>query len=125
MNNPYPEFLVDEASGIQVPDIRHQLWGEGYRAGKEEMLGNIHLALDRAVERSKKGRESAFHFEAFPIGKELKQCRFFLGLTLKQLSARSGVSASHIARLERGERSPGYDIVLKLGKALEEVRGRQ
>ncbi len=33
--NPYPEFLIDEASGIEVPDIRHQIWAEGYQAGKE------------------------------------------------------------------------------------------
>ena len=34
--NPYPEFMHDEASGIKVPDIRHQAWGEGYKAGEED-----------------------------------------------------------------------------------------
>jgi len=34
--NPYPEFLIDEASGIRVPDIRHQIWAEGYLAGRED-----------------------------------------------------------------------------------------
>jgi len=33
--NSYPEFLIDEASGIKVPSIRHQIWAEGYKAGKE------------------------------------------------------------------------------------------
>ena len=33
--NPYPELLIDEASGIEVPDIRHKIWVEGYQAGKE------------------------------------------------------------------------------------------
>ena len=33
--NPYPEFLTDEASGIKVLDSRHRIWGEGYKAGKE------------------------------------------------------------------------------------------
>lgn len=28
MENPYPEFLVDE---VKVPDIRHQCWQEGVR----------------------------------------------------------------------------------------------
>ena len=32
--NPYPEFLTDEASGIKVLDIRHQIWTEGYKAGE-------------------------------------------------------------------------------------------
>ena len=35
-NNPYPELLIDEASGIEVPDIRHKIWTEGYKAGKED-----------------------------------------------------------------------------------------
>ena len=34
--NPYPEFLTDESSGIRVPDIRHQIWAEGYLAGRED-----------------------------------------------------------------------------------------
>jgi len=33
--NPYPEFLIDEASGIEVPDTRHKIWVEGYEAGRE------------------------------------------------------------------------------------------
>ena len=31
--NPYPEFIVDESSGIQVRDTRHEIWGEGFKAG--------------------------------------------------------------------------------------------
>ena len=34
--NPYPEFLIDEVSGLKVPDLRHQIWAEGYQAGKED-----------------------------------------------------------------------------------------
>jgi len=34
--NPYPEFLTDEASGIEVLDIRHQIWAEGYQAGGKD-----------------------------------------------------------------------------------------
>ena len=33
--NPYPELLIDEASGIAVPDIRHSIWLEGYKAARE------------------------------------------------------------------------------------------
>ncbi|MBA7679207.1 hypothetical protein ES703_87491 [subsurface metagenome] len=35
IKNPYPEFLIDEASGIKMSDIRHQIWLEGYKTGKE------------------------------------------------------------------------------------------
>ena len=34
--NPYPEFLIDEVSGVKVLDIRHQIWAEGYHTGKED-----------------------------------------------------------------------------------------
>jgi len=34
--NPYPEFLINEVSGMRVPDIRHQIWAEGYQAGKDD-----------------------------------------------------------------------------------------
>jgi len=33
--NPYSELLIDETSGIEVPDIRHKIWAEGYTADKE------------------------------------------------------------------------------------------
>lgn len=33
--NPYPEFLVDEVSGIEVLDTRHRIWTEGYEAGRK------------------------------------------------------------------------------------------
>ena len=34
-NNPYPECLIDETSGIELPDIRHGIWLDGYRAGSK------------------------------------------------------------------------------------------
>ncbi|MBA7666901.1 hypothetical protein ES703_74984 [subsurface metagenome] len=34
--NPYPESLIDEVSGIIVPDIRHKIWAGGYQAGKKD-----------------------------------------------------------------------------------------
>ena len=34
--NPYAEFLIDEVSGIEVLDIRHQIWAEGYKAGRKD-----------------------------------------------------------------------------------------
>jgi len=32
--NPYPQFLIDEVSGIEVPNQKHQIWEEGYKARK-------------------------------------------------------------------------------------------
>lgn len=32
--NPYPEFVVDEDSGVSVRNHDHDVWNEGYRARK-------------------------------------------------------------------------------------------
>ena len=53
------------------------------------------------------------------IGKTLKQQRLMLELTLRELATKSGVSASHLARVERGERFPSGHILRKLAKPLD------
>ena len=52
------------------------------------------------------------------IGKTLKQRRRSLELTLRELAARSGVSVSGLARVERGERFPSGHILRKIAKPL-------
>ena len=34
--HPYPDFLIGEVSRVEVPDTRHKIWGEGYKAGKQD-----------------------------------------------------------------------------------------
>jgi len=52
------------------------------------------------------------------LGKILKQKRIMIPLTLKELATRSGISASHIGRIERGERFPSARILRKLAEPL-------
>ena len=52
------------------------------------------------------------------LGGILKQQRISLSLTLQELAARSGVSASHLGRIERGERFPSAHILQKIAKPL-------
>ena len=52
------------------------------------------------------------------LGEMIKQQRIALSLTLQQLAARSGVSASHLGRIERGERFPSAHILQKIAKPL-------
>jgi len=51
------------------------------------------------------------------------QRRKVLNLTLRELEAKSGVSGSHLGRIERGERFPSASILHKIAKPLgfEEV----
>ena len=52
------------------------------------------------------------------LGKILKQRRVMIPLTLQGLSAKSGVSESHLGRLERGERFPSARILRKIARPL-------
>ena len=52
------------------------------------------------------------------IAEVIRQRRIMLGLTLRELAARSSVSASHLARIERGDRSPSAHILQKLAQPL-------
>lgn len=53
------------------------------------------------------------------FGPMLKRRRLFLELTLVVLSGKSGVSASHLGRIERGERFPSGRTLPKIAEALE------
>jgi len=52
------------------------------------------------------------------LGKILKQQRITVSLTLQELAAESGVSSSHLGRIERGERFPSARILRKIAKPL-------
>lgn len=52
------------------------------------------------------------------LGKTLKQARLVKPLTLRELSRESGVSASHLGRVERGERFPSGHVLQKLARPL-------
>ncbi len=53
------------------------------------------------------------------LSKLLRQQRLMAELTLLELAAKSGVSQSHLARIERGERFPSGHILRKIAKPLE------
>jgi transcriptional regulator with XRE-family HTH domain len=52
------------------------------------------------------------------LGKILKQRRVMVPLTLQELATTSGVSASHLGRIERGERFPSAHVLRKIAKPL-------
>jgi len=52
------------------------------------------------------------------LGRIIKQQRLMIPLTLRQLAAISGISSSHLGRIERGERFPSASILRKLAKPL-------
>ncbi len=52
------------------------------------------------------------------LGRMLKQQRVMIPLTLQELAAISGVSSSHLGRIERGERFPSASILRKIAKPL-------
>lgn len=52
------------------------------------------------------------------LGRIIKQQRISLPLTLQELASQSGVSASHLGRIERGERFPSAHILQRIAKPL-------
>jgi len=52
------------------------------------------------------------------LGRIIKQQRIAIGLTLRGLSARSGVSPSHLGRIEIGERFPSAHILRRIASPL-------
>ena len=53
------------------------------------------------------------------LGGIIKQRRITVLLTLKELAAKSGVSSSHLGRIERGERFPSAHILRRVASPLE------
>ena len=52
------------------------------------------------------------------LGRIIKQRRVMMPLTLRELAAMSGVSASHVGRIERGERFPSASVLHRIAKPL-------
>ena len=52
------------------------------------------------------------------LGKIIRQQRAAMPLTLQELATSSGVSPSHLGRIERGERFPSASILRKIAKPL-------
>jgi len=52
------------------------------------------------------------------LGKIIKQQRIALDMTLQQLATMSGVSPSHLGRIERGQRFPSAHILQRIAKPL-------
>jgi len=52
------------------------------------------------------------------LGRILKQRRISLPLTLRDLSSMAGVSASHLGRIERGERFPSGSVLRRIAGPL-------
>ena len=57
------------------------------------------------------------------LARILRQQRVMRDLTLKELAANSGVSSSHLGRIERGERFPSAHILRKIAKPLGLAEG--
>jgi len=52
------------------------------------------------------------------LGKIIKQQRITVPLTLQELATVSGVSSSHLGRIERGERFPSARILRRIARPL-------
>ena len=56
--------------------------------------------------------------EAQNLGSIIKRQRNRIGLTLLALSAKSGVSPTHLSRIEKAQRYPSTDVLRKIAQPL-------
>jgi transcriptional regulator with XRE-family HTH domain len=54
------------------------------------------------------------------LGRRIKLLRVSRDLTLKELEARGGISATHISEIERGKASPTLGVLARIARALGE-----
>lgn len=54
------------------------------------------------------------------VGRRVRLARFRRDMTLKEVAARSGMSATHISEIERGKTSPTIGALQRISAALEE-----
>jgi len=52
------------------------------------------------------------------LGRIIRQQRLMLPLTLQEVAAMSGISASHLGRIERGGRFPSARVLRKIARPL-------
>ena len=52
------------------------------------------------------------------LGRMVKQRRMMIPLTLRGMAAISGISSSHLGRIERGERFPSASVLRKMAEPL-------
>jgi transcriptional regulator with XRE-family HTH domain len=52
------------------------------------------------------------------LGRMLKQRRLMAPLTLSELASATGISASHLGRIERGERFPSASVLRQIARPL-------
>ena len=52
------------------------------------------------------------------LGRMLKQRRLVIMMTLRGLAQASGISSSHLGRIERGERFPSASVLRKIARPL-------
>lgn len=52
------------------------------------------------------------------IGPTIRALRLERGMTLDQLAAGAGISASHLSRLERGQAEPSFTVAASLAKVI-------
>lgn len=64
------------------------------------------------------------HTENNYIQNQIKQIRIIQGLTLEDVSKRTGLSVGYICHLEKGSRNnPSYNAMVKIAKALNKEIG--
>ena len=67
----------------------------------------------------KKVDSSKSKYDAKAFGARLRECRLEKGFSIQKLANEVGVLRNYISQLERGDRTPSFDVLLSLIRVLE------
>lgn len=56
---------------------------------------------------------------SYQLGDAIRQRRNYMRFDLAELAAKSGLSIGHISNIERGQRCPTVEALLRIAKALQ------
>lgn len=105
---------IEVLAVLTSPIENHALANHGVQAGDAAVAGPLKLHSASVADASS---TPAPHGTA-KLGRRIKKIRTSLGLTLKDIEKRGGVSATHVSEIERGKASPTVVALGRISQAL-------
>ena len=100
--------------------MRNEKSADAYKG----FLEDISQFSSERAERAAAQQEEEPAGEAAPVGQRVQRIRKEKGLTLEDVSQRTGLSSEYLTQIEAGEVSPPLGALIRLAKALDMKLGR-
>ncbi|MCL2626629.1 MAG: helix-turn-helix domain-containing protein [Cystobacterineae bacterium] len=75
--------------------------------------------LEDGIQKVEVGNKQAVRQSLLGLAKRVRVLRESMGITQDEMAARCGITIGFVSLLERGERSPSYETLWRISKALD------